>query len=84
MSALNRIVTFSEFKTNLDKLLLQLADDGEPLVVTRRGRGAFVVQLPEFYTRLERGFMEAQRFHAVQEAVADVEDYPRPTPARDL
>ena len=71
MSASLRVISLSDFKQRHTELLKSMAEDGEPLVVTVRGRGAFVVQLPEVYGRLMQGYAEAQQFQMLREALED-------------
>lgn len=69
MSATSKIIPLSEFKVRHRELLQEVTESGEPLVVTVRGRGAFVVQLPEVYYRLVREVTEAQQLQLLHEAL---------------
>jgi prevent-host-death family protein len=71
MSASLRVISLSDFKQRHTELLKSMAEDGEPLVVTVRGRGAFVVQLPEVYRRLMQGYAESQQLQMLREALED-------------
>ena len=69
MSYSSRIIPISEFKLRHRELLEKLVRDGEPLLITVRGRGAFVVQLPDVYNRLARGAIEAEQLQMLRDAV---------------
>jgi prevent-host-death family protein len=68
MSYSSRIIPISEFKLRHRELLEKLIRDEEPLLITVRGRGAFVVQLPDVYNRLARGAIEAEQLQLLRDA----------------
>ena len=81
MSYSSRIIPISEFKLRHRELLEKLVRDGEPLLITVRGRGAFVVQLPDVYNRLARGAIEAEQLQMLRDAAeAGSESSPEPPP----
>ena len=49
MGQIRRIVPLSEFKKKLDEFIGELSSTAQPIMVTRHGRGVFVVQCPDSF-----------------------------------
>ncbi len=62
------IVTIAQFKNDAPRWLRQVAESGEPVVITLNGRPAGVLVSPEEFDRLQ------ERHHMVESAVAGLAD----------
>ena len=78
MSGYRKILPLTEFKADIDACLSRLREDGQPLVVTRHGRGLFVVQAPDAYEHLERLATVTQHQFQLQDALEE-DDFGPPT-----
>ena len=64
------IVPLGEFKTNASKIIRDIADSDEPLVITQNGRPAAVLMSPAAFQELRE---RHEFYNAVAEGVADSE-----------
>jgi prevent-host-death family protein len=70
INVLEGIVPLGEFKTKASKIIRDIADSDEPLVITQNGRPAAVLMSPAAFQEMRE---RHEFFRAVAEGIADSE-----------
>lgn len=76
MGNVRTIIPLAEFKSNIKHWLDYIGQSHDPLVVTRHGRGAFVVQRVDSYAGMAEMATEARHQLALQDALRDLDEEP--------
>ena len=76
MGNIRTVIPLAEFKEKIEHWIAYLNEGADPLLVTRRGRGAFVVQSVDSYAKMSDLALEGQHQLALQATLAEMEEAP--------